>query len=535
MKEIAASPPLQMSRMNLWGALAAMVVVYLALGIFYSRTLITWDDESSFLALGQMAVTGQIALFQDDMTGQRMPVPFYVLGASQVVFGRSLWAARLVSLGLGLGALLVTVAVARRVGGDLAGVLAGLLVATQGTIVGYFATATYHSVTALILMTAVWVLLKEELPWRAAIGMTIASLLFFTRTNLFPALPFFLVWALCLARGRAERLAVALVTVIPPALFLAADPTHLKLLANVPVLRGLVEPLGYRSILEFSPVHAAGPREQIWAFVVFARRYESWTLAAGGLLAACGLLVFRGRSPAGFPRLRALAVIGGLWLWILAWHFIMLRMNFKIVPAYFPSFALLLAVVLGVVFADCLGRKDLTRITRGIIVASLVAGLVVSVVWVRHPLMPRPVPTPFGQDPIEMTDRAAAELRRLLPAGTRVFLFAQPMPIYLAGLTAYIPQLMSPGGTMAPSGADERVLRRSGAWSVANVESWLGEDVQYAIVSSGYLNGLEEPRPEAVRLIRRLLSERFEEVRVVQGALGMDYRVYHRRATGVTR
>src|SRR5712691_11787694 len=200
MSEAAAPPLPQMSPLTVRVAVGVMVVVYLVLGVFYSRTLITWDDESSFLALGQMALAGQIALFQDEMTGQRMPLPFYVLGASQVLFGRSLWVARLVSLGLGLGALLATVAVARRVGGDLAGVLAGLLVATQGTIVGYFATATYHSVTALILITAVWILLKEKLAWRAAIGMTIASLLFFTRTNLFPALPFFLVWALCLAR-----------------------------------------------------------------------------------------------------------------------------------------------------------------------------------------------------------------------------------------------------------------------------------------------------------------------------------------------
>src|SRR5262249_48795718 len=33
-------------------AVAAMVIVYLALGVFSSRSLITWDDESSFLALG---------------------------------------------------------------------------------------------------------------------------------------------------------------------------------------------------------------------------------------------------------------------------------------------------------------------------------------------------------------------------------------------------------------------------------------------------------------------------------------------------
>ncbi len=527
----AATPPLpQMSPLTVRVAVGVMVVVYLVLGVFYSRTLITWDDESSFLALGQMALTGQIALFQDEMTGQRMPLPFYVLGASQEIFGRSLWAARLVSLGIGLVALLTTVAVARRVGGDMAGVLAGLLLATQGTIVGYFATATYHSVTALILMIAVWILLKEDMRWRGAIGMTIASLLFFTRTNLFPALPFFFVWAFSAARGRAERLAVALITVVPPALFLAVDTTHLKLLAHVPVLRGLVEPLGYRSILEFSPVREAGPREQVWSLLIFARRYESWTLTAAGLLITSSLLALRGRGPAWAPWRRGLGVIGSLWFWILVWHFVMLRMNFKIVPAYFPSFAPLFAVVLGVVGATCLARADLDRLTRGIVAASLAAGLVVSVVGVRHPLMPRPIPTPFRQDPIEMTERAASDLRRLVPAGTKVFLFAQPMPIYLAGLQAYIPQLMSPGGTVAPVGADEAILRRSGAWSAADVERWLGRDVQYAIVSPASLDALDGYRPEVARLIRKLLSERFEPVSVIQGALGMEYGVFRRRA-----
>src|SRR5712691_1092510 len=531
MSEAAAPPLPQMSPLTVRVAVGVMVVVYLVLGVFYSRTLITWDDESSFLALGQMAVTGQIGLFQDEMTGQRMPLPFYVLGASQEIFGRNLWAARLVSLGIGLVALLTTVAVAQKVGGDMAGVLAGLLLATQGTIVGYFATATYHSVTALVLMTAVWMLLKEEMRWRGAIAMTIASLLFFTRTNLFPALPFFLVWAFSVARSRAERLAVALVAVVPPALFLAADTTHLKLLAHVPVLRGLVEPLGYRSILEFSPVREAGRREQLWSFLIFARRYESWTLTTAGILLASTLLTLRGRRPAWVPWRRGLSVIGGLWLWILAWHFVMLRMNFKIVPAYFPSFAPLFAVVLGVVGATCLARTDLDRLTRGIVAASLAAGLVISVVAVRHPLMPRPIPTPFRQDSIELTDRAASDLRRLVPVGTKVFLFAQPMPIYLAGLQPYIPQLMSPGGTVAPVGADEAILRRSGAWSAADVERWLGRDVQYAIVSPASLDALDGYRPEVARLIRKLLSERFEQVGVVQGALGMEYGVFRRRST----
>jgi len=175
-------------------------------------------------------------------------------------------------------------------------------------------------------------------------------------------------------------------------------------------------------------------------------------------------------------------------------------------------------------------ERALDRLTRGIVAASLAAGLVVSVVAVRHPLMPRPIPTPFRQDPIEMTDRAAADLRRLVPAGTKVFLFAQPMPIYLAGLLAYIPQLMSPGGTVAPVGADEAILRRSGAWSAADVERWLGRDVRYAVVSPASLDALDGYRPVVAQLIRKLLDERFEPVTVVRGALGMEYGVFRRRS-----
>jgi 4-amino-4-deoxy-L-arabinose transferase-like glycosyltransferase len=524
-----------MARTRLWAAVTVVGLVYLAMGVFYSRTLVTWDDESAYLALGQLAVTGQISLFQDEMTGQRMPLPFYVIGASQVVFGRNLWAARLVSLGLGLAVLLVTVAVARRVGGDWAGVLAGSLVATQGAVVGYFATATYHSLTALILMTAVWALLREEFRSRALIGMAIASLLFFTRTNLFPALLFLFMWAMCIARSRAERVAVTLVTIVPPAVFFLADTTHLKLLAHIPGLGYLVAPLGYRSILVFSAVDVAGPREQIWALVIFARRYESWTVAVVGLLVVGILLACRAQRPLGAAWSRSLILVAALLVWILGWHFLMFWMNFKLVPAYFPSFSPLLAVVVGTVFSDYLGRSELDRVAKFIVVSSLVATLVVSVLWIRHPLMPRPIPLPFREDPIDMSYRTAAALRQLVPSGTRVFLVAGALPAYLAGLNPYIQQLMSAGGTLAPADASEGVVRKSGVWSVADVELWLGNEVRYAIVSPEYLASLEEPRPEAVRLIRRLLSERFEEVRVVQRALGMDYRVYHRRATGVTR
>jgi 4-amino-4-deoxy-L-arabinose transferase-like glycosyltransferase len=170
-------------------------ILYLAVALYLSRVLMASDDEESYLGLGRLAVTGAISLFQDNLTGQRMPLPFYVLGGSQVVFGRSLWAGRLVSILLGLGVLGLTIAVAKRLQGDLAGVLAGFLLATQGVVVGYYATAGPRAFTALIFMAAVWIFLRKDLRWRCAVGMAVASLLFLTRTNMFPALPFFFVWS----------------------------------------------------------------------------------------------------------------------------------------------------------------------------------------------------------------------------------------------------------------------------------------------------------------------------------------------------
>lgn len=504
------------------------VIIYLALGFFLTRTLISSDDEESYLALGYLAVTGEISLYQDEMTGQRMPLPFYVLGGSQLVFGRNLWGARLLSLALGLGALGFTMAVGRRLHGNLAGLLAGFFLATQGAIVGYYATAAYHAMTALILTGAVWVLLKEGLPGRYALGMAVASILFFTRTNLFPALPFFFVWALFGARTLLERSSVVLAMVAPPAIFFLWDATHLKLLAHVPVLDRLVESMGYRSILYFQAVPQSGLGDQVWSLIIFARRYESWALAAFGLMLAAGITLVRGRRLATPTPGRATAAVAGLCAWILVWHLIIFRHNFKWVIAYFPDFAPLAAVLLGVSFGALLTRLDLPGLARGALLSGLVAGLTVSLVWIRHPLMPTPIPRPFHGDSIQLLDRAAAQIKALVPDDARLFLFGQSMPVYLAGLRPYIQQIMAPR-TLAVNDKDEWLVSRSGVWGRAEVERWLGQEAGYVLISPHVLRAFEPDRPESVGRIRELLRERFAFVGRVSEAPWFVYDVYHRR------
>src|SRR3989442_2197644 len=122
-------------------AAVLITILYLGQALFYSRTLVPSENENSYLGLGLLAVTGQISLYQDELTGQRLPLPFYVFGTSQVLFGRNLWAGRLLSVAFGAAVLALTMFLARRLAGPLAGWLAGLLLATQGAVVSYYSIA----------------------------------------------------------------------------------------------------------------------------------------------------------------------------------------------------------------------------------------------------------------------------------------------------------------------------------------------------------------------------------------------------------
>jgi hypothetical protein len=345
---------------------------------------------------------------------------------------------------------------------------------------------------------------------------------------MFPALPFFFVWALLGARGHLERLLVVLVTVAPPAVFFLSSPTHLKLLAHVPVLNRLAEPLGYRSIISFSAFRRAGLRDQLLSFPQFARRYESWAVAAAGLLVGSTWLYRRARPERGSTGDPGFALSIALWLWIMVWHFIIWRVNFKLVLAYFPDFAPLTAVLLGAGFAALFSRADLPRPVRAVLMTTLAAALTLSVTYIRHPLMSQPIPRPFHDDAVQLLDRTADELRTLVPEGERVFLFAQPISAYLAGLDMPRQQLMSPGGTLASATSDPRLVARSGAWGLPEIDRWLGTEAGYAVVSERLMQAMEPLRPEAVMRIRELLRERFASVGHVGHAPWLAAQVYRR-------
>jgi 4-amino-4-deoxy-L-arabinose transferase-like glycosyltransferase len=507
-------------------AVLLVVIVFLAQAVFYSRTLVPSENENSYLGLGLLTVTGQISLYQDELTGQRLPLPFYVFGTSQVLFGRNLWAGRLLSIVFGSAVLVLTMFLARRLAGPLAGWLAGLLLATQGAVVSYYSIAAYHAWSALLLVGAVTLLILGGRN-RAVYGMAAAALTPVSRTNMIGAVPYLWMWALRIATSTRQRILATLVVVAPFVLFLAYDTRHVKLLAHIPLLKRLVAALGYRSIVYFEALEVESWTTQLWSLVRFARRFESWALAAGVILLMLLLLALRGARLSHFWSSNELAV-AGLAAWMLAWHCFMFWMNLKWVIAYFPDFAPLFAIVLGTTAARLLGQPRFRSYERGLLVGGLALACVVSVVFVRSPMMPRPIPRPFVDDSVQRVERAAAKLATIVPPGERVFLVGPSIGVYLAGRIAYLQQMMAPGTLVARDGETE-LINRSGVWGRVEIDRWLGEDVRYAVVTPTLLEGLKPSRPDAIGRIETLLRDRFERIAVLDDEPTTAYDVYRRR------
>jgi 4-amino-4-deoxy-L-arabinose transferase-like glycosyltransferase len=515
--------------------LTAIIAVFLWLGVSESRNMVTSDGEDSYLSIGTLAVTGQVSLYQDDLTGHRMPLAFYAIGLSQALFGPNLWTARLVSVGLGLGIILVTIKVAWRLGGELAGWLAGAFLATQGALIGYYSTAAYHSLVALLLILAVGLMFDR--PW---LGVSVASILFFTRANMMPALAFLTVWGLWSARTRLERVAVAAIAVLPPVAFLLADSRHQKLMAYTPILRHWVEPRGYVPLLALifdGDLGHYGPNQfaaSIWSFLLLARRYESLAFAAFVLGIAWSLLAYR--RTIRWPRI----MWALLALWIVLSGFQTLAFGrlttfaFRI-PYVNDHAALadsmpLVALILGVSAAMLWAEARSVTGVRVLVAAGIALGLTVSVIAVRQPLLPTPVPRPFRGDTLQALDRSVTELRRLIPAGAPVFFWGHSTLTHLAGLRPPLPQRLLPV-TLVTDRWDGPLVARNGMWGGAEIERWLGSESEYAVIAPYLLTQYESDRGRSVGRMRELLAARFERIGEVGGAPWPVYEVYRRLAT----
>lgn len=513
-------------------ALTLIAVLYVAQGLYYARVLVPVHDAVQYLLVGSKVVRGEIHLYDDRLPGNRVPLPFYVLGLSQVLAGGpSLLAARLLNVGLGLLTLLLTAALARRLAGAAAAILAALFLATQGVVVAYYSYEGYPAFAAFCFTGGLYVLLGNDSRARRLLGAALIGLLFLIRSNLWPAIPFLVIYALWKARGLAERFLLVVLAGLPAVVFFAWDPRHLKLLAYVPVLRRLVAPLGYVSALVLDDRQTQPLVGQLWEVARLARRYEFWVLASVVLVA---LLLWRSRIGRPAPRWAGnpkVLLLAGLFAYLLLAQFLIFTWSWKWVGLYFLSFAPLVPILLGTGFSGLLAATLPRSWGRRLLAVVLTCLLLPPLFFVRNPLLP--IGELRARDPFAAAHRAAAHLARVVPSDARVFFFGMNPVYYLSGLPHTYLQQVYMWDQFPRIQVEDWVARRSGFVPPSDMRDWLSSDATYAVIDLALVQqqrataGPGAPENEMMALVAR----HFELIDTVAEYPYTTYAVYRRKAS----
>ena len=301
--------------------------LFLLQSIWSALVVGTNDYEQEYLALGAGLWRGTVHLYADSFTSQWMPLPFWIFGATQA-FGPSLWTARALTILIGLAALWLACRLASDLGGREVGILTGLLIIGHQWVSGStLATTHFEGLVMLELTGLVWALLWK----RRRIAMLICGLIFLTKPNYWPAIPFALVYAIWQHeaqdwRGKWEPVILTGLALLAPVAFFA-DPSHWKILAYTPA-SSLVEGMGWRPW--FTVMEPAFWRSDysdgsvVGALQLFARRFWLW-----GVLVCAGLLA------GGWKKVEHdTLVIGALFVWLLVWQFLIMGPWVKQAVAY---------------------------------------------------------------------------------------------------------------------------------------------------------------------------------------------------------
>jgi hypothetical protein len=526
--------------------LACLVVAYLIFALFFAWVLVNHDYEAEYLALGNLVVRGELSLYQDEMRGQWVPLPFYFYGLSQLVFGPSLLAARLVSVGLGAIVAALTFILATRWGGPLAGTVACALFFTQGLVMGYFATAHFAGLVAALHLLGIYVLFCTGWPRRDLIAMAIFSVLFLVKPNYWPTIPFVLLFLLWRARSVTRRIALTAASLAIPVLFFVWDPNHMKIFAYIPVLRDWVAPLGYYpmySLIEDAAKAATSDYVDIpwetsfWgravpilgSFLFFLKRYAVWVAVLLGLTALAAWRTRGWRAAASLWGPPGLRFTFWLFWYVVAVQFLILGPYAKQAVGFVGAVAPLLAIAIGCLFAVVTKHVALPGPVRAAAAAGIVLALVVSP-WVhRHHNLPRTIS--LSDAPVPVLRKTADRLAALIPAGEkRVFSIADPMPIYLANRQTYLRQF-NQHKYVFTSLRDRARYSRVGMWGPSELEEWLGADARYAILQAKVLAfyRAREPYREILARMDSLLAQNFSLVETVKGLSGDSFLVYRRK------
>ncbi len=527
--------------------LACLLAAYLIFALFYAWVLVNQDYEAEYLALGPLVVRGDVSLYQDEMTGQWVPLPFYVYGLTQIVFGPSLLAGRLCSVALGGVALVLLYRLAAGWGGPLAGAAASALFISNGLVMGYFSTVDFSPLTATLHLAGIYVLFRTEWRHRDLVGMAVFSLLFLVKPHYWPTIPFVLLFLMWRRRSWSARALVAGAALLVPALFFLSDRSHVKILAYIPVARDWVARLGYHSwhsliedparvwVSDYADItyETSGGRRAIQiakSYGFFLKRYAIWmlTLLGLGLVSAWPRPAARDDGSRGVPP----GVRFTFWLfwYLVVWQFLIVGVYIKQGFAYVGAVAPLLALVLGWRLARIWERGSLPAWLRWAAVGGFALAVALSP-WVhRHHNLPRKVS--LEDATIPALGRTAARLAAVLPAGEpRVFFIGDPLPIHLAGRMTYLRQFHQ-HNMVFTSVRDQSRYLRSGLWGATELEEWLGADARYAVLQVKVLDFYRsrEPYRDVLARMDALLAERFEPVETVPGLGGDRFLVYRRKA-----
>lgn len=93
-------------------ALILLAALYMAQALYYARVLVPNHDAIQYLLVGARVVLGEIGVFDDAYTGNRVPLPFYGFGATQAL-GPTLFVPRHMNIAFGLATLALVIELAR--------------------------------------------------------------------------------------------------------------------------------------------------------------------------------------------------------------------------------------------------------------------------------------------------------------------------------------------------------------------------------------------------------------------------------------
>lgn len=524
------------------GLLAIFLVAFGLVAGLSGWLLANHDYETEYLALGNLVVRGELNLYQAEMSGQWVPLPFLVFGLTQVVAGPSLLAGRLLAVALGLGVVWLVFAIGSRWGGPVAGAVGAGLFCTNGLVVGYFSTVHFASLVALVHLLGIYVLFCTDCRWRDLGAAALFSVIFLVKPHYWPTIPFVLAYLVSRPSSLARRGALVALTLAVPLLFFAWDFRHWKLFAYMPFLREWVAHQGYTSwhtlmedsssvwVSDYVTVAystSIGGRLVAIAqsFSFFLKRYATWCLALVGLVGLDLWAARRGLEPSRRSRAGFWFTLALFW-YLVAWQFVIVGPYVKQGFAYVGAIAPLLAIALGCMFARV--AESPARIIRVGALAGIIGVLIVSP-WVhRSQNFPRSVTLKDATVP--RLELAARDLARLIPADAKeIFLLGDAMPLYLAGRRPYLQQFHE-HFMMFTSVRDPLRYARSGLWGYREIDAWLDGTAQYAIIEPQTLEFYRNrgPYKTHVERIESLLLANFGLLATVSASPEMVFLVYRR-------